>query len=218
MKGINKIFLALFILAWIGVLVFRLSIDKGEALLELSMSHSDGLNSFFIITTQFAEEITYTLFALVFLFIRYRVSLAIAFTGIGVTIVAGILKKIFAFDRPFAYFQKMGMETMYNKIEGIEPYTGMTSFPSGHAMAGFALMSLLSLYLRNPVLTILFFLVGCIVGVSRIYLGHHFLEDVIFGSLLGVLVSYAVYFPTERWKAPVLDQSFLSSKRTKLNA
>ncbi len=131
---------------------------------------------------------------------------------------AAILKTLFAFERPYLYFRNLGLESQYASIEGIEPYTGLTSFPSGHAMAGFALMSLLSLYIRNAYLAVVFFCVAVLVGFSRIYLGHHFIEDVLFGSLMGVLVSYVVYYLMEKWRIPMLDQSFLSSKKTHLNA
>ncbi|WP_235295790.1 phosphatase PAP2 family protein [Portibacter marinus] len=217
MKGVNKLFLWLFLIIWTSALILRLFFSKGEVLTFFSQFHSGELNLFFIITTRFAEELVYTIFALIFLFIRYRCSLAIAFTGIGVTIVAGVLKRLFAFERPFKYYQNLGLEETYARIEGIEPYVGLTSFPSGHTMAGFALMSLLSLYLRNPFLSVIFLLVAILVGISRIYLGHHFLEDVLFGSILGVFISYVVYFLMERWRLPTLDQSFLSSRKVKMN-
>lgn len=212
MKRLNRVFLVLFSILWLLSFVYRLFLDKGQFLTLLGEHHSSFWNSFFIVATQFAEEIVFITLALVFLFERFRISIAIAFTGISVTIVAGLLKKIFSFERPFVYFQNLGLEATYMKIEGIEPYTGLTSFPSGHTMAGFALMSLLSIYIRNTYLTILFFVVAVLVGLSRIYLGHHFMEDVLFGSIVGVVVSYIVFALLRKWKAAFLDRSFLKSK------
>lgn len=218
MKIINKSFLIPFSVIWVVIFVFRLFQEKGEFLASIGMNHTESWNVFFMISTQFAEELAYLAFAVVFLFIRYRASLSVAFTGIAVTVVAAILKRIFAFERPFLYFRNRGIESQYSIIEGIEPYSGLTSFPSGHAMAGFALMSLLSLYIRNSYLAMVFLLVAILVGFSRIYLGHHFIEDVLFGSVMGVLVSHLIYALMEKWKTPILDQSFLSSRKTHLNA
>ena len=42
----------------------------------------------------------------------------------------------------------------------------------------------------RPVLQWLFFLIAALVGISRIYLLQHFMEDVLFGALLGTMTAY----------------------------
>lgn len=69
----------------------------------------------------------------------------------------------------------------------------MSSFPSGHAMNAFIFFALLSFFsfhfFRNKVLTVAItaFSILCIllVGFSRIYLGVHYLTDVIGGYIAG---------------------------------
>ncbi|MBK5293070.1 MAG: phosphatase PAP2 family protein [Acidobacteriia bacterium] len=62
------------------------------------------------------------------------------------------------------------------------------SFPSGHAMAAFAVTVPLSLHF--PDLWIGLFFCAVSVAASRIILGMHFLSDVLAGSLAGAALGY----------------------------
>jgi undecaprenyl-diphosphatase len=61
------------------------------------------------------------------------------------------------------------------------------SFPSGHTQTAFAIAAVLSgfIALRYSVIT---FLLAAMVGLSRVYLGVHFLTDVIAGALVGFTI------------------------------
>ncbi|RYG41641.1 phosphatase PAP2 family protein [bacterium] len=81
-------------------------------------------------------------------------------------------------------------------IVNVAVETAGTSFPSGHAMGATAfygaLAALAWIHLdprrtRRP-LTILFILLPVGVGISRIYLGAHWLSDVVAGSALGLFI------------------------------
>lgn len=203
----NKVFILLFLLIWSSALVFRLSSDKGGLLMSLGAKHSDGLNLLFSIITQLAEGHTYLVVVMVFLFIRFKSSIIIGVTGISIMILANLCKQFFAYERPFLYYRNLGLESTYQQISGIDPYVGLTSFPSGHTMAGFGLMFLLSLFSKNQKLQVLFLVLAVLIGLSRIYLGHHFLEDVIAGSILGVLIGLLSFFFIEKWNNPPLDKA-----------
>lgn len=60
------------------------------------------------------------------------------------------------------------------------------SFPSGHTMTAFALMTALAATL--PRMRWLFWTVAAMTGLSRIYLGLHFPLDVICGAAIGGLI------------------------------
>ncbi len=60
------------------------------------------------------------------------------------------------------------------------------SLPSFHAMLGFCAIPLLSKEFRKTKIIWIFF--ACLIGLSRVYFGIHFLSDVIIGGVLGYLI------------------------------
>jgi undecaprenyl-diphosphatase len=69
------------------------------------------------------------------------------------------------------------------------------SFPSGHAQTAFVIATVLSAFLARRY-NLVTFLLAAAVGMSRIYLGVHFLTDVLAGAatgaILGVMSIYAL--------------------------
>jgi len=91
------------------------------------------------------------------------------------------IKAFFHRSRPFiAFIQAI--------VIGKKP--GSWSFPSGHSASAFAGAWLLS---RDfPGQGSLFFLLGALVGFSRIYLGDHYPGDVLSGALSGMAFAESV--------------------------
>ena len=73
-------------------------------------------------------------------------------------------------------------------------------FISGHAANSFGFATLTALLFRNRLLTVALFLYASLTAYSRIYLGLHFISDVVVGALAGMLIGYAGY-RIYRWKA-----------------
>ena len=75
------------------------------------------------------------------------------------------------------------------------------SFPSMHAMAVFSLLPILIKYLGKQKLFWIGF--GILAVFSRLYLGFHFLSDVVFGALAGYLIGnllLKLYEEKKLWK------------------
>jgi undecaprenyl-diphosphatase len=70
---------------------------------------------------------------------------------------------------------------------------GKYGFTSSHAANTFGLATFVSLLFRNRLMTSTMLLFALITGYSRIYLGLHFISDVVAGSFIGIVVGYAVY-------------------------
>jgi undecaprenyl-diphosphatase len=62
------------------------------------------------------------------------------------------------------------------------------SFPSGHSTQSFFLVYFLTTYLKtNKWITVSLYLLALLVALSRVYLGAHYVLDVLAGGLLGLL-------------------------------
>lgn len=152
---------------------------------------------FFSVITQFGEEWAFIVVTMVLLFQRYRSALGVGLLAIIVTLVAAITKQIFRHPRPLAYFRTLGLDDQLVLVEGVQVNASqISSFPSGHTMAGFALFSFLAFCwsARRHGLDFICLLLAISIGLSRIYLVQHFLKDVILGSLLGVCIGAGVYW------------------------
>ena len=73
-----------------------------------------------------------------------------------------------------------------NWIDGVEVITGVSSFPSGHTLSAFALFGIIAMiYTEKRWLALSCFVISAGVALSRVYLGHHFLKDIVFGAFCG---------------------------------
>ena len=70
---------------------------------------------------------------------------------------------------------------------------GKFGFVSSHAANTMGLAVLVSLILKNRAITVSMLAFALVNGYSRIYLGKHFVFDVIGGFLLGALIAFGVY-------------------------
>ena len=110
-------------------------------------------------------------------------------------ISSGICKPLFQRFRPTHHpdFQDL-VKTVFDKRGG------EYGFISGHAANTFGLASITALLFRNRLYTFTVFLFATLTAYSRVYLGLHFISDVVAGALVGMLIGYAGY-RIYHWKA-----------------
>lgn len=167
---------------------------QGDLLIQLNGQRTPFLDDFFCVFTKVGEGYGYALVFFLLVFYKRRAAWGVPLLGLGVSLVAWASKALFQHPRPYRYFEEAGLLAQLKLIEGINIHKGLTSFPSGHTMAAFALFSFLAFcFPRKPWLSILCFAVALLVGISRMYLVQHFFEDVYSGTVLGVGMGMLAY-------------------------
>lgn len=156
-------------------------------------------NYFFYYVTSLGEFWGFVICGVI-LWIQYtwRRMLTIPALGLIVTLVTYLLKQTFNHERPVLYLNKIGWEGEISVL-GYHVVTGHTSFPSGHSMAAWALFTLMAAHIKKPWFSLLCLFLATAVSISRVYLMVHFLQDVVVGAMIGIVLGYTVYYAYEKW-------------------
>lgn len=175
-------------LLWVG------GTSKGAMVLYFSAHRSAGGDAFFRFWTHAGEAMGF-FFVLGYLLFRHRHrAAALPVLTLGVTLLANATKRLFRQPRPARYFEELGVLEQLRPVAGVPLLKGLSSLPSGHTMAAFAFFSFLAFCIpQKRWAALLLFSAAALVGLSRIYLGQHFEEDVLLGSVLGVLLSAILF-------------------------
>ncbi len=190
----SKIYFILFLFFFSIGIFFILRYDKAFLLKHLDTIRFEFANIFFVQITKIGEYYTFVFFFFYFLYKKSRVSFSILFLGVTMPLISYLLKQYFKHPRPLTYFLETVDKFPVHLIDGVHYHSGHNSFPSGHTMAAFSIFTLLALYSTNKFLQLSYFLLALLVGLSRIYLVQHFLEDVLFGASIGMLLGILSFY------------------------
>ncbi|WP_338752774.1 phosphatase PAP2 family protein [Bacillus sp. FJAT-52991] len=87
---------------------------------------------------------------------------------------------------------------MKQKVGILIPTKADSSFPSKHTLLAFAVST--AIFLRNRVWgRILSYLSG-LIGLSRVWVGHHYPSDIVFSALIGAMTGMVVHQKTSHCK------------------
>ncbi|MCG8697827.1 MAG: phosphatase PAP2 family protein, partial [Bacteroidales bacterium] len=132
--------------------------------------------------------------------------------------LAGLLAQFFKravfpdIKRPLGVFD----QELLHLIPGVDLHTAY-SFPSGHTTTVFSLAICLAIFSKNKIMKALWLLFALVTGFSRVYLSQHFLVDVYFGSILGVVTMLIIFRPFQRLKWEWLNKSVITLFKTPQN-
>ncbi len=110
-------------------------------------------------------------------------------------IASGVIKEWVARLRPSHDPSLAGQVVLVNGYK-----SGLYGFVSSHAANSFAIALLSSLFFRKRTYTIFIFLWAILNSYSRIYLGVHYLGDILGGAIVGILVALFFYWLVNKFR------------------
>ncbi len=110
------------------------------------------------------------------------------------TTLNNVLKGLFLHERPLVAY-----ESEVKNIRRVPPRG--TSFPSGHAQGSASMFAAVARYQKTYLHWLLAVTVMVLMGLSRMFLGMHYLQDVVTGSIIGVLTALVLYHFFDKFRA-----------------
>lgn len=146
-----------------------------------------GFSEFFFNFISFLGEPEFYILLLGFI---YWVLSKKAGEAIGVTLglslsINNLLKAVFQFERPYL---------THDEIENLRPGTSTgSSFPSGHTQGAASVFFAVALAFKKRFLWIIAIVLSVLMMLSRMFLGVHYLQDVLAGALIGFLIAIGIH-------------------------
>ena len=187
----NRIFFGLWLLFFFIGLIFLLRVGKAEAFVDLNPYHRTTLDTVFAWITFMGDGLFTVIVFVIFLLRRAWSKATQVITAFLLSaLIAQILKNIFSMPRPKQFFRPGVYPYFIDKVT----HVGFASFPSGHTTSIFALATLLAIFTKNRTAKLACLIGGLLVGYSRLYLGQHFLGDVLMGSVIGTITAVLIHW------------------------
>lgn len=175
------------------VIVFLLGIfvaiyGKDRSFLMINGRYSTEADYFFNYVTMLGEWILWVPIFLYALFIKRDFFLPVLAALAICTLLTHLGKKVIFEGQPRPLLL---LKEVARAVPILEHNNYVNSFPSGHTSTAFTTALLLSFIIRKKFAVYFFPLIAFLVGYSRVYLAQHFVTDVLAGSIIGIISSYA---------------------------
>ncbi|MCD7898620.1 MAG: phosphatase PAP2 family protein [Bacteroides sp.] len=172
-----------------------LSVER-ELFLAINHFHTPWLDATMLIYTGFPVWIPFILFLCIMLVYRKpKKEWAPVMVALGSVIIIGIIISGLLFKPFFHRFRPTFHPDFMDDIKRVLDYTGggLYGFISGHSTFSFSIATFTAFLFRYKPYTIVVYIWAIVMVYSRLYLGVHFISDVIPGILVGILVGWGVY-------------------------
>jgi membrane-associated phospholipid phosphatase len=191
----NSWFTIPYLLFLVGGIFYTLTHPFGYELIALNPFRAEPLNTFFVLVTKVGEAKIWIVLSLILVFFVREFTLMFLVGGLFMWPFSWILKRTIGFPRPSQWLDINDLDPLVVRIPGINLLGGYNSLPSGHTMLAFMMFSLVTLMLPNryKVFGLLFIWSAVLVGISRVFLLQHFLRDILWGSVFGLLIGDFVW-------------------------
>lgn len=160
-------------------------------------SHS--FDPFFIFYSNCFEGYIHVVTILVFAFISRRKFLLFMVQALLVGVFVFLLKELVFGNIPRPT-KLLGYEAFLHLLKDTSVYKECFSFPSGHTMSAFAVMSMFAYLNKSHMFQLFLFFLAFVAAYSRIYLLQHFFIDTYFGMILGFLTTIITVKIFERFQ------------------
>lgn len=182
----NKFFFTGYFLFFFLSVFLLIHYSKAEGFYLMNAYHSDFLTYFFIYATYLGDGLfCIAIGILLFIFRRRFLGLMVVSSYALSGIAAQVIKQFILEPRPAILFKDSAYPYFIDDVT----LHNLHAFPSGHTSSAFALAAVLSFGIKNKNYSLLFLSGAIVVGYSRIYLAQHFLNDVLAGSVIGVVAA-----------------------------
>jgi membrane-associated phospholipid phosphatase len=182
----QRYFLIPFLILIIAGFSLMLIFTKSELFLLINDRHTNFFDHFFKLNTWLGDGWMTVVMFFVMLFFKYRFAVLTALAYAYSSLAVQILKRLFNAPRPVKFFEDIA------PIRTIDGYTmhEWNSFPSGHTASAFTLAVVLSYLLPYKHSHWIIIPLAALTAFSRVYLAQHFMEDIIAGALLAVIMTF----------------------------
>jgi membrane-associated phospholipid phosphatase len=168
--------------------------SKASIHLYFNQFHTTFFDYTFKYLTYVGDGITVAIIGLLFLLFHskragFLIWLSAAFSGL----ISQLMKHLIFGEtpRPYKFFTEIKPYVLHY-VENVD-MNMVNSLPSGHTSSAFALCLSIAFIYKTRKMDTSMFILAFGIGVSRIYLSQHFLEDVVMGSMIGVLSAIVAY-------------------------
>ncbi|MBE9584388.1 phosphatase PAP2 family protein [Mucilaginibacter sp. JRF] len=198
------IFFVLYLLFLVICLSLKFIYSREEIYFAVNSQYNEAADLFFRFYTNIGDGLfTIAIAVVLVLFVSYRKAFLLATSYAVSSIIAQILKFAFDAPRPKLYFAERLQGIHF--VKDVHIYL-VHSFPSGHSVTAFSTAVVLTYFSRQKAWGVVLFVLAVFAGYSRMYLSEHFFEDVVAGSVTGVIT-------TVLWLSFIDNKQFLHAPK-----